>query len=219
MIIARSLPDHSDAVFVIHMIRPSLLSQIAAKNKNFHYLNLRRAININLHSLTGPFHLAFFQNSKYNNSRYSNYYRDRETSPPKRIAHRSVSPEGSPRDGRDRYHQSSSYRSKDREREYKKDKYTEKRGRDRDLEYKNYNNKKAKTRERSSSDDEHKEERLYDKARYGDRESLRRAPEKERRFGDWKEMISKGSGKKYYYNERDKSSQWEKPDEWAEYDM
>jgi WW domain-containing adapter protein with coiled-coil len=177
------------------------------------------------------------QNSKYNNSnRYSNYYRDREASPPKRIAHRSVSPEGSPRDGRDRYHQSSSYRNKDREREYKKDKYSgndvhhqpatrfdrgilaEKRGRDRDIEYKNYNSKKAKTRDRSSSEDEHKEERLYDK-RYSDRDSVRRPLEKERRFGDWKEMISKGSGKKYYYNERDKSSQWEKPEEWTEYDM
>jgi hypothetical protein len=33
-----------------------------------------------------------------------------------------VSPEGSPRDGRDRYHQG--YRSKDREREYKKEKYS-----------------------------------------------------------------------------------------------
>lgn len=76
-----------------------------------------------------------------------------------------------------------------------------------------------KARERSSSDDEHKEsDRLYDKTRY-DRETLRRAPEKERRFGDWKEMISKGSGKKYYYNERDKSSQWEKPEEWSEYEM
>jgi hypothetical protein len=32
-------------------------------------------------------------------------------------------------------------------------------------------------------------------------------------------MISKGSGKKYYYNERDKSSQWEKPEEWTEYEM
>lgn len=96
----------------------------------------------------------------------------------------------------------------------------DKRGRDRDVEYKNYNNKKAKTRDRSSSDDEHKDpDRLYDKARYGDRDSLRRAPEKERKFGDWKEMISKGSGKKYYYNERDKSSQWEKPDEWTEFDM
>lgn len=147
-----------------------------------------------------------------------------------------MSPEGSPRDGRDRYHQSSSYRNKDREREYKKDKYSgndvqhqpetrsdrgnlaEKRGRDRDIEYKNYNSKKAKTRDRSSSEDEHKEERLYDK-RYSDRDSVRRPLEKERRFGDWKEMISKGSGKKYYYNERDKSSQWEKPEEWTEYDM
>lgn len=97
----------------------------------------------------------------------------------------------------------------------------DKRGRDRDVEYKNYsNNKKAKTRERSSSDEEHKEaDRLYDKARYGDRDAIRRAPEKERRFGDWKEMVSKGSGKKYYYNERDKSSQWEKPEEWTEYEM
>jgi WW domain len=43
--------------------------------------------------------------------------------------------------------------------------------------------------------------------------------EKDRRFGDWKEMISKGSGKKYYYNERDKSSQWDKPEDWAEYEM
>lgn len=178
------------------------------------------------------------QNSKYSSSsRYPNYYRDRDTSP-KRVAHRSVSPEGSPRDARDRYHQSSSYRSKDREREYKKDKYPgsflsvlsslghsitcisvlEKRGRERDVEYKSYS-KKAKTRERSSSDEDHKEsDRLYDKNRY-DREALRRAPEKERRFGDWKEMISKGSGKKYYYNERDKSSQWEKPEEWTEYEM
>lgn len=32
-------------------------------------------------------------------------------------------------------------------------------------------------------------------------------------------MISKASGKKYYYNERDKSSQWEKPEEWVEYEM
>lgn len=96
----------------------------------------------------------------------------------------------------------------------------DKRGRDRDVEYKNYNNKKPKTRDRSSSDEEHKEsDRLYDKARYGDRDALRRAPEKERKIGDWKEMISKGSGKKYYYNERDKSSQWEKPDEWTEYEM
>lgn len=96
----------------------------------------------------------------------------------------------------------------------------DKRGRDREIEYKTYN-KKAKTRERSSSEDDHKDaDRLYDKARYGDRDSLRRGlPEKERRFGDWKEMISKGSGKKYYYNERDKSSQWEKPEEWPEYDQ
>lgn len=99
--------------------------------------------------------------------------------------------------------------------------FLEKRGRDRDVEYKNYSTKKAKLRERSSSDEEHKDsDRLYDKARYSERESSRRAPEKEqRRFGDWKEMISKGSGKKYYYNERDKSSQWEKPDEWTEYEM
>lgn len=98
--------------------------------------------------------------------------------------------------------------------------FVEKRGRDRDIEYKNYN-KKAKTRERSSSDEEqHKEsDRLYDKGRYGDREAVRRPPEKERKIGDWKEMISKGSGKKYYYNERDKSSQWEKPEEWTEYEM
>lgn len=94
----------------------------------------------------------------------------------------------------------------------------EKRGRERDLEYKNYNSKKPKTRDRSSSEDEHKEERLYDK-RYGDRDTVRRPLEKERRYGDWKEMISKGSGKKYYYNERDKSSQWEKPEEWSEYEM
>lgn len=176
-----------------------------------------------------------FQNSKYSSSRYSNnYYRDRDPSP-KRVAHRSVSPEGSPRD---RYHPTSSYRNKDREREYKKDKYSgillslwstsehnrrhlilEKRGRDRELEYKTYN-KKAKTRERSSSEDEHKDaDRLYDK-RYPERDSQRRTLlEKERRFGDWKEMISKGSGKKYYYNERDKSSQWEKPEEWMEYDL
>lgn len=92
-------------------------------------------------------------------------------------------------------------------------KLLEKRGRDRDVEYKAYN-KKPKTRDRSSSDEEHKES---DKAR--DRDLLRRAPEKEKRFGDWKEMISKGSGKKYYYNERDKSSQWEKPEEWTEYEM
>lgn len=98
----------------------------------------------------------------------------------------------------------------------------DKRGRDRDIEYKNY--KKAKTRERSSSEEDHKEtDRVYEKTttRY-DRDhnnAVRRAPEKERRFGDWKEMISKGSGKKYYYNERDKSSQWDKPEEWAEYEM
>jgi hypothetical protein len=180
---------------------------------------------------------VFSQNSKY--SRYSNDYRYRDSSP-KRVAHRSISPtEGSPRDGRDRYHQSSSYRSKDREREYKKDKYPgksidgwvashqfnldlnilDKRGRDREVDYKNYS-KKAKTRDRSSSDEEHKEsERLYDKTRYGERDLIRRGPEKERRVGDWKEMISKGSGKKYYYNERDKSSQWEKPEEWTEYEM
>jgi hypothetical protein len=99
---------------------------------------------------------------------------------------------------------------------------SDKRGRDRELEYKNYN-KKAKTRERSSSNDEdHKEsDRVYDKTRYTDRDHnvVRRAPEKERRFGEWKEMISKASGKKYYYNERDKSSQWEKPEEWVEYEM
>lgn len=99
--------------------------------------------------------------------------------------------------------------------------FLDKRGRDRDVEYKNYN-KKAKTRDRSSSDEEQKDsERLYNKARY-DRDALRgggAGPEKERRFGDWKEMISKGSGKKYYYNERDKSSQWEKPEEWTEYEM
>lgn len=150
-----------------------------------------------------------------------------------------MSPEGSPRDGRDRYHQSSSYRSKDRERgEYKKDKYSgntrtcptvhptlqswflDKRGRERDVDYSKSYSKKVKTRDRSSSDEEHKEsERLYDKSRYGDRDALRRAPEKERRSGDWKEMISKGNGKKYYYNERDKSSQWEKPEEWTEYEM
>lgn len=95
----------------------------------------------------------------------------------------------------------------------------EKRGRDRELDYKTYN-KKAKTRERSSSEEEHKDaDRLYDK-RYAERDSQRRSMlEKERRFGDWKEMISKGSGKKYYYNERDKSSQWEKPEEWMEYDL
>lgn len=97
--------------------------------------------------------------------------------------------------------------------------FLDKRGRDREVEYKSYN-KKAKTRERSSSDEEHKDaDRLYDKARYAERDSVRRPPEKERKFGDWKEMISKGSGKKYYYNERDKSSQWEKPEEWVEYEM
>lgn len=97
--------------------------------------------------------------------------------------------------------------------------HTDKRPRDRDLEYKNYG-KKSKVRDRSSSEDEHKDnDRFYEKPRYGERDSIRRGPEKERRFGDWKEMISKGSGKKYYYNERDKSSQWEKPDEWAEFDM
>lgn len=96
---------------------------------------------------------------------------------------------------------------------------SDKRPRERDLEYKSYG-KKSKVRDRSSSDEEHKDnDRFYEKARYGERDSIRRGPEKERRFGDWKEMISKGSGKKYYYNERDKSSQWEKPEEWAEYDM
>jgi hypothetical protein len=159
------------------------------------------------------------QNSKYSNSRYFyNNYRERDPSP-KRVAHRSVSPEGSPRE---RY-QSSSYRNKERDREYnKKDKYSEKRNRDRDLEYKNYA-KKSKVRERSSSDEEHKDnDRFYDKSRYAERDSLRRGSlpaEKERTFGNWKEMISKGSGKKYYYNERDKSSQWEKPEEWVEYDL
>ncbi|CRK89760.1 CLUMA_CG003394, isoform A [Clunio marinus] len=152
-----------------------------------------------------------FQSSKYSGS--NRYYRDRDPSP-KRVGQRSVSPDASPKDGRDRYHQSSSYRNKDREREYKKEKYSDKRGRDREMDYKNYS-KKAKTRDRSSSEDEHKDSdnRLYDKMRD------RRGCEKEKRFGDWKEMISKGSGKKYYYNERDKSSQWEKPEEWAEYEM
>lgn len=157
------------------------------------------------------------QNSKYSNNRYfNNYYRERDPSP-KRVAHRSVSPEGSPRE---RFHPGSSYRNRERDREYnKKDKYSDKRPRDRDLEYKNYG-KKSKVRDRSSSEDEHKDnDRFYEKPRYGERDSIRRGPEKERRFGDWKEMISKGSGKKYYYNERDKSSQWEKPDEWAEFDM
>lgn len=169
-----------------------------------------------------------FQNSKYNNSsssssRYSNYYRDRDTSP-KRVAHRSQSPETSPRSSRDRYHhQSSSYRSKDRDRDYKKEKYSsDKRCRDRELEY-NKNYKKVKlARDRSSSEEDHKEsDRVYEKTRYADREHniVRRGIEKERRFGDWKEMISKGSGKKYYYNERDKSSQWDKPEEWVDYEM
>ncbi|KAG5672693.1 hypothetical protein PVAND_002802 [Polypedilum vanderplanki] len=160
-----------------------------------------------------------FQNSKYNN-RYSNYYRDRDTSP-KRAAHRSQSPEGSPRS---RYHhQSSSYRNKDRDRDYKKEKYSEKRCRDRDLEYKSYKKFKL-TRERSSSEEDHKEsDRVYEKTtRYadrGDHNIARRVVDKERRFGDWKEMISKNNGKKYYYNERDKSSQWDKPEEWVEFEM
>lgn len=97
----------------------------------------------------------------------------------------------------------------------------DKRGRDRELEYKSYS-KKAKTRERSSSEEDHKEsDRLYEKTKYTDRDhnALRRTAEKERRFGDWKEMISKNNGKKYYYNERDKSSQWEKPEEWVEYEL
>ncbi|XP_070490493.1 WW domain-containing adapter protein with coiled-coil homolog [Chironomus tepperi] len=163
-----------------------------------------------------------FQSSKYNNNRYSNYYRDRDNSP-KRVTeiHRSPETMGSPRDSRDRYHQN--YRNKDRDRDYKKEKYpNDKRGRDRDLEYKTYS-KKAKTRDRSSSDEDHKEsDRVYDKNRYAadrDHSAIRRTSEKERRFGDWKEMISKASGKKYYYNERDKSSQWDKPEEWIEYEM
>lgn len=97
--------------------------------------------------------------------------------------------------------------------------FLDKRGRERDVDYKSYN-KKSKARDRSSSEDEHKDpDRLYDKSRY-DRNSLRRGvSEKERRFGDWKEMISKGNGKKYYYNERDKFSQWEKPEDWPEYEL
>lgn len=97
--------------------------------------------------------------------------------------------------------------------------FADKRGRDRELEYKSYN-KKAKTRERSSSEED-QSDRLYDKTKYTDRDhnALRRTAEKERRFGDWKEMISKNNGKKYYYNEKDKSSQWEKPEEWAEYEL
>lgn len=95
----------------------------------------------------------------------------------------------------------------------------DKRGRDRELEYKSYS-KKTKTRDRSSSEEDHKEsERLYEKSKYTDRDALRRTTEKERKYGEWKEMISKNNGKKYYYNERDKSSQWEKPDEWVEYEM
>jgi WW domain len=219
----------------------------------FAYFRLQIEIFVTLLALNSKYSL---QNSKYSSSsnRYSsNYYRDRDSSP-KRIAHRSPSPDaGSPRDNRDRYHQSSSYRSKDRDRDYKKEKYpgtqkknihffpqwnatfffiflihtsftflllADKRGRDRELEYKNY--KKAKNRDRSSSEEDHKEsDRLYEKTRYTDRDhnAVRRTSEKDRRYGDWKEMISKGSGKKYYYNERDKSSQWEKPEEWVQFEM
>jgi hypothetical protein len=99
---------------------------------------------------------------------------------------------------------------------------SDKRGRDRELDYKSYSKKAKQTRDRSSSEEDHKEsDRLYDKSKYADRDAgvRGRTTEKERRFGDWKEMISKNNGKKYYYNERDKSSQWEKPEEWVEYEM
>ncbi|CAG0919409.1 unnamed protein product [Notodromas monacha] len=38
------------------------------------------------------------------------------------------------------------------------------------------------------------------------------------RYGDWSMQIS-STGKKYYYNYRTSTSQWEKPAEWAEYEL
>ncbi|CAO1394602.1 unnamed protein product [Diamesa serratosioi] len=179
-----------------------------------------------------------YKSSKYRSASYSN--RERETSPVGiNGTHRSGSPEGSPRDSRDRdRHQNSSYkiRNKERDRDYiKKDKYTDKRNRDRDLEHRSYvpskRSKLSKSNQRdggaggSSSDEREKDQdrererdrlgRFFDSRDHSGGSNTTNAPEKITRVGDWTEQVSR-VGKKYYYNNKTYLSQWEKPREWLE---
>jgi hypothetical protein len=151
-------------------------------------------------------------------------------------SYRSVSPEldsprdrdreRSDRDRGDRYQ--SSYmpkmRDKDRDRDYKKDKYSdclrspkEKRSRSERDEHRTNHDRRSKlssTSEKRGGSSSNSDDRERDRGDRSERQERDRG-DRVNRIGDWSEHVS-SSGKKYYYNCKTEVSTWEKPREWIE---
>lgn len=171
-----------------------------------------------------------YENAKYSSSagkyRYSHNEKSRDS--PSSNSIRSSSPDS--RSQSPRYHKAASYykvREKERDRENRdrdRDRDRE-RERDRDRERERDYRTEYRDRDEDRSPKDRRRE-IRDRDRDRDREnrgnhdrinSVHKKEEKVARVGDWSEHVS-SSRKKYYYNCRTEVSQWEKPQEWLEWE-